>query len=361
VVFEVMAATGLSASGASLVATVPVLCLGLFAAVAPALARRFGLERAVLLALGVMVVGMALRGGGGVFTLVAGGLVAGAGIGVINVLLPGLVKRDFADAAPLMTGFYSMALCAGAALAAGATAPLRGLFSGSWQLALAFWTLPVVVALAAACLAWRGRLSAPASLVTRLRSVSLLREPLAWQVTGFMGLQSMLAYSVFGWMAPILRARGDSAVLAGIVVSVSVLSQVVASLPAPLFAARMARQSEATILSMLAVVLGFAGLMLAPLWLQWGFAVLMGLGMGAAFALAILLIVLRSPDGAAAARLSSMAQCVGYSFASLGPLLIGVLHDRYGGWGGALALFVVVGAGGAVAGALAGRPRMVRG
>ena len=360
VVNEVMAETGLSASGASLMSTAPVLCLGLFAATAPGLSRRLGVERAALVAVAAVAAGCAARGLGGVAALVAGSLLAGAGIGIANVLLPSLLKRDFADRAPLMTGLYSMALCIGAAVGAGATAPLRD-GSGSWQFALAFWSLPAFAALGFSALAWSHRLRAGVSTAPRQAGRSLWRDPLAWQVTLFMGLQSMLAYSVFGWLAPIMRDRGDSAVTAGLVVSVSVLSQVAASLPAPILAARMRRQSLPAGASMLGVVIGFLGLALAPLVLQWAFAVLLGLGMGGAFATAVLFMVLRAPTGAAAARLSSMAQSVGYCLGSLGPLIVGVAHDASGDWHGAMTLFVVAGGAAVVAGLLAGRNRHVRG
>jgi CP family cyanate transporter-like MFS transporter len=63
-------------------------------------------------------------------------VLAGASIGVIGVLLPGIVKRDFAKQAGTMTGVYTMALCLGAAMAAGSTVPLSEHFDKSWALGL---------------------------------------------------------------------------------------------------------------------------------------------------------------------------------------------------------------------------------
>ncbi len=358
---EVMRDIGLSATMASLMSTVPVLFLGLFAATAPGLARRLGLESATLWALAAVAVGTGLRGVGGVEMLVAGSLLAGAGIGIGNVLLPGLLKRDFADRAPLMTGFYSMALCVGASVAAGATVPLYNAFGRSWHLALAFWALPAAAALAFSLFAWSDRLWRVGPVVAVSAAGSLWRDPVAWQVTMFMGLQSVMAYTVFGWLAPIMRSRGDTPVTAGLVVSVSVLMQVVSSLPAPILAARLRSQSIPACGSVILIVVGFLGLLSAPLWMQWIFAVTMGIGMGGAFATAVLFLVLRAPTGAAAARLSSMSQTVGYLLASMGPLFVGVAHDATGDWRGAGVLFVVAGGGAAIAGFLAGRRRLVRG
>ena len=361
---EIMADTGLSATGASVLTTAPVLCLGLFGPLAPWLAQRVGAERAMLLALSAVLLGTGLRGLASVPALLGGSLLAGAGIGVGNVLMPGLLKRDFPDRIPLMTGVYIMALSVGAAFASAVTQPLRGALGGWWAGALAVWTVPAAVAMLAAGVVWAGqlgrRLEGAAAPAAR-RGPGLWRDPLAWQVTLFMGLQSTLAYVVFGWMAPMLRSRGDTAVTAGLVVSVSVVFQIIASLPAPILAARLRRQSGPAAATMLLAAVSFAALLTAPLAWQWVLAAVLGLAQGAAFSLAILLIMLRAGDSAAAARLSGMAQGVGYTMAAAGPLLVGVLHDRSGGWSGAGWLFAVVGVAAAVAGALAGRNRLVGG
>jgi len=360
---EIMADTGLSATGASVLTTAPVLCLGLFGPLAPWLAQRIGTERTTLAALLAILLGTGLRGLASAPALVAGSLLAGAGIGIGNVIMPGLLKRDFPDRAPLMTGVYIMSLSIGAGIASATTAPLRVAFGGWWAGALAAWTVPAALAMAVAALVWArqigGRPAASAARPAHQRPVRLWRDPVAWQVTLFMGLQSMLAYVVFGWMAPVLRSRGDTAVTAGLVVSVSVVFQIVASLPAPILAARMRDQSGPAAAAMVVAAVSFVALLAAPLSWQWVLAAVLGLAQGAAFSIAILMIMLRAGDGAMAARLSGMAQSVGYTMAAFGPLLVGVLHDRTGDWSGAGWVFVVAGLGAAAAGALAGRNRMV--
>jgi CP family cyanate transporter-like MFS transporter len=361
VLAEVMASTGLSATGASLLSMGQVLCLGLFAAAAPWLVRRFALERAGLICLAAVAIGSVLRGFGDIVTLAIGSVLSGAGIGAANVVLPGLLKRDFADRTALMAGLYSMALCLGGALAIGTTAPLRLAFGGSWPWALEVWALPALVAFVCAAVVWRGAEPAMPGPARSAKAVSLWRDPLAWQVTFYMGLQSMLAYSMFSWLAPILRSRGDDAVTAGVVPAVAMIVQVIAALPAPILAARLRRQSVPAAMSMAFTLTGFLGMLYLPLSWQWLFAVLLGIGMGGAFGTAVLFLVLRAPNAAAAARLSSMAQAVGYSVASLGPLGIGLAHDVSGDWTGALAIFVFACTAGGTAGFLAGRNRLVRG
>src|SRR5476649_1596542 len=143
---EVSSSLGLSAARAGLLTTLPVLCLGLFAPLAPILARRFSAERVVLGILLTLAAGILLRSAFGEVGLFAGSLIAGASIGIIGVLLPGIVKRDFAKQAGTMTGVYTMALCLGAALAAGSTVPLSHYFGDSWNIGLGFWILPALVA-----------------------------------------------------------------------------------------------------------------------------------------------------------------------------------------------------------------------
>ena len=358
VLTEVMASTGLTASDVSLLSMGQVLCLGAFAATVPWLVRRFGLEHAALIAMAAITAGSALRGFGSVTTLAAGSLLACVGIGAGNVIMPGLLKRDFADRTAMMSGLYAMLLCLGGTIPVGATAPLRIAFGGSWPWALEFWALPAAIALAAAAVLWRG-VRNPASLIVHRAAPSLLRDPLAWNVTLYMGLQSMLAYSVLSWMAPILRSRGDDPIKAGLVASVALIAQVVASFPAPVLAARLKRQSVPAAGSIALTMIGFLGLIYADLSWQWVFACVMGAGMGGCFGIAVLLMVLRAPNAVAAARLSAMAQTGGYTIASLGPLSIGIAHDITGDWTGAVVVFVLAALIGGTNGFLAGRNRQV--
>ncbi|KAF1028739.1 MAG: putative transporter YycB [Pseudomonas sp.] len=349
---DVSASLGLSAAKAGLLTTLPVLCLGLFAPTAPILARRFGAERVVLGILLTLAAGILLRSSLGEAGLFAGSLIAGASIGIIGVLLPGIVKRDFARQAGTMTGVYTMALCLGAALAAGASVPLSEHFGHRWNIGLGFWILPAVIA----AVFWLPQVRQKhGAHNVAYRVKGLLRDPLAWQVTFYMGLQSSLAYIVFGWLPSILIGRGLSATEAGLVLSVAVIVQLGSSLAAPWLATRGKDQRLAIVVVMVMTLAGMFGCVYAPLDGLWGWAILLGLGQGGTFSLALTLIVLRSRDSHVAANLSSMAQGVGYTLASLGPFAVGLVHDWTGGWAAVGWIFAVIGLGGIVAGIGAGR------
>ncbi|HEX2146672.1 MAG TPA: MFS transporter, partial [Pseudorhizobium sp.] len=94
---EIRTQLGLDALGAGLLTTLPVVCLGAFSPLAPRLAQRLGTERTLLLVVLLLAVGTALRGVPSVSLLFLGTAIAGACIAVGNVLLPGVVKRDFPD------------------------------------------------------------------------------------------------------------------------------------------------------------------------------------------------------------------------------------------------------------------------
>ena len=355
---EIMQSTGLAPAAASALTTLPVICLGLFAMLAPRLGRRFGTERTLLACLVLVAAGTALRGVGALPWLFLATALAGVGIAVANVLMSGLIKRDFEHRTALMMGLFTMAVCAGAAAGAAFTVPIEQAIGGGWSRALAVWALPAVLV----CVLW-APLALPCRPLASESSVAvhgLWRDPLSWQVTLFMGLQSALAYIVLGWLAPILRERGLDAETAGYAVSLAVITQVITCLAVPLAALRWRSQSALAAGSVLLTVASLFGCLFAPLGGIWGWAVLLGIAQGGSFALALTLIVLRSPDPHVAAQLSGMAQGVGYLIAAGGPMLVGLLRGWTGDFAATPWLFVGIGLFAVASGLGAGRARMVQ-
>jgi len=354
---EIRSGLGLSALGASLLTTLPVVCLGAFSPLAPRLAQRIGSERTLLGVIFLLALGTAMRGLNSIPLLFLGTAIAGGCIAVGNVLLPGLVKRDFADRAALMTGCYTMALCAGAASAAGLTLPIEHALGGSLSGALAAWAVPAVVV----GLIWLPQVLSTKSVAKRsgFRVEGLWRDKLAWQVTLFMGLQSALAYCVFGWLVPILRERGLDGITAGAIVSMSVMVQAAACLVAPHIAVRGKDQRLINASLCAIAVIALLGLLFAPLSTVWLWAALQGVGQGGLIAVAMTVIVLRSRDSHVAAHLSGMAQCVGYLLAAIGPLVVGMIRSWTGSFAWCAVLFVALGLGAAINGWNAGRALQV--
>ena len=174
-----------------------------------------------------------------------------------------------------------------------------------------------------------------------------------------MGLQSALAYCVFGWLAPIMRERGLDATAAGVLLSVSVVGQMAGCLAAPTVATLGRDQRGAATACYGLAFLGLAGCFYAPLGGAWIWAALLGLGQGGLLGVALTLILLRAPDAGVAARLSGMAQGIGYTLAAGGPLLVGVIRQASGSFGPVPMLFAAIGAAGVLSGLAAGRSRVI--
>ncbi|WP_374351481.1 CynX/NimT family MFS transporter [Chitinimonas sp.] len=346
----------LSASAAGLLTTLPVLCLGLFAPFAPLLARRIGAEQTILLALGLLICGLLLRPFSGLGGLFIGTVMAGAAIGIGNVILPAIVKREFPQRLGAVTGLYTMSLSLGAAIAAGLSVPVQQLAGSDWRLGLAFWAVPAALA----ALVWLPQLAEHRALGNQARLGSLWRKPLAWQVMVYMGAQSSLSYCVFGWLPTILADRGMSALAAGFMMSLSVLMQLITALTGPWFATRGRDQRLAIVVVLGMTLAGLLGCVYAPIGQVWWWAVLLGLGQGGTFSIALTLIVLRAHDAQVAGELSGMAQGGGYTIAALGPLGVGLLHEWTGHWHAVAGLFVLLSALALAAGLGAGRNLQIR-
>jgi len=339
---DLRADTGLSAAMAGLLTAVPVLCFGAFAPFAPRLARRIGLQTAVALSLLLLAAGIALRLLPPVALLYAGSLIAGAAIALANVLLPAYVKREFEHPGPVM-GLYSASLNVGAAAGAAATVPLAAALGVDWRAGLGLW---LVLALAALALwlpvAGTGRRRGTAPEVVSSGSWSLLRQPLAVQVTVYLGLQSVQFYAVSAWLPTLLADSGVPVREGGLLLGLANVVGAVGALVVPAQAGRMRTQRPLVAVVIASYAVGLGGLLLAAhSWTElWVCA--FGLAQGSGFALALTLIVLRSPTPLTAARLGGVAQCLGYLLAAGGPPVLGALHDLTGGWAWPLALLLVL-------------------
>jgi CP family cyanate transporter-like MFS transporter len=330
---DLRADTGLSGALAGLLTAVPVLCFGAFAPIAPRLARRVGLETAVAASLTLLAAGIALRLLSPVALLYGGSLLAGAAIALANVLLPAYVKREFRRPGAVM-GLYSASLNLGAAAAAAVTVPLAAALGVGWRAALGLWLVLALAALAlwlpVAGTGHQHRRSGPPP--TGAGSWALLRQPLARQVTAYIGLQSVQFYSIAAWLPTLLADAGVPVHEGGLMLGLANLVGAGAALLAPAQAGRMRTQRPLILVVAALYAVGLSGLLVAPDTGTLVWVTAFGLAQGGGFALALTLIVLRSPTPMTAARLGGVAQCLGYLLAAAGPPLLGGLRDLTGGW-----------------------------
>lgn len=348
---QIEADTGLAPGVLGLLITMPVVAFGAVSPLAAPLARRFGLERVLAAAMALLALGTVLRSVPGTAALFGGAALAGAAIALGNVLAPALIRRDFEHRIGTMTSLFVTLLAGVAAIGAGLAVPLAQWLG--WRGGLAAWALPA--ALAAAWWALRPAAPRAATPSTAPRPGGLWRSALAWQVSLFMGLQSLGFYVLVAWLPNLLQDGGLSAAAAGRYAFAYQLACLAGSLVSPLLTRRARDQRVAAAVVSLLSLVGFAGLALPAPSLAW--VVVGGLGSGASLALSLAFFALRTRDAAQTASLSGMAQTVGYSLAALGPVAMGLLRDASGGWHAPLALMGVLMLVQAATGLLAGRAR----
>lgn len=334
----------LSGAGAGMLTTLGLLAFAVISPVAPKLSRRFGAENTLLAGMALITVGVIVRAVPNAALLFAGTVLIGVGIGLGNVLVPALIKRDFASRAGLMTGIYSVALTLVAGIASGVSIPIADAPGFGWRGALGVWGL----ASALAMIAWLPQVSrGRQERVVRssaLASARPWRSPLAWQVSLYMGFQSIIFYVNVTWLPELLQDRGMSPGTAGWMLSLMQIIGLPANFLAPVLAARRPSQRGIMAVVMAMLLVGYGGMLFdsgaGPLTVAW--VLLIGIGAGASFSLCLVFFSLRTRTATEATELSGMAQFVGYLVAAVGPAFIGFVHDSSGGWQTPLVVMVVV-------------------
>jgi CP family cyanate transporter-like MFS transporter len=324
--------------GHSLLVTIPVICFSLAAFAGPPLSARLGEERGLLVMCGALCVGLVLRPWWGGASLFSGTVLCGLAVAVMNVMMPSVLRRRFPKRMGEMTAAYTMALSIGAGLAAGFTVPLAQAL-GSVPLALAAWAVPAAIAF----VVWLPQVRWPRPTERAAGSdIGLLRDPLAWNITLFFGLQSALFYALLSWLPTIYRDHGTSPVLAGAVLSFMTAVGIAGNFVAPLVATRFGRPRLAVLATGGLTLAGLIGVLLNPTGLPLLWAAMLGIGTGGTFSVTLLLMASRGRDATIAARLSSMAQGIGYMVSAPGPLVAGVLHSATGSWNAPLVFVIAI-------------------
>ncbi|EME0078692.1 CynX/NimT family MFS transporter [Salmonella enterica] len=348
---------GLSTAQTGLLTTLPLLAFALVSPLAAGIARRFGMERSLFAAMLLICAGIALRSLPSAALLFAGTAIIGCGIALGNVLLPGLIKRDFSQHVARLTGTYSLTMGAAAALGSALVVPLA-LHGFGWRGALLMLMLFPLLAFLIWLPQWRTTRSANLSSSRALHERGIWRSPLAWQVTLFLGLNSLIYYVIIGWLPTILISHGYSEAQAGSLHGLLQLATAAPGLAIPLILHRFNDQRWIAALVSLLCAVGAAGLWFVPgqavIW-----TLLFGFGSGATMILGLTFIGLRASSAHQAAALSGMAQSVGYLLAACGPPVMGKLHDASGSWylplSGVTVLAIIM----AIFGLYAGRDREI--
>lgn len=341
---------------AGAITTLPLLAFALLSPFAPRLARYFGIERTLGIALALLLLGIILRSAAGISLLFAGTLFIGLAIAVGNVLIPAVVKLRFPLRVGLITGFYAVAMNVFGALGSGISVPIANTGLG-WKGALAIWGLLTLFTL----LIWLPHTSSAstASVESPNQTNNLWRSRLAWQVTLFMGCQSLIYYTLITWLPDIFGAKGYSENTAGWLVFLMQLALIPVTFLVPLLAEKFTQQVGMALAVASGFITGLIGLLLPASVFDFVWVILLGAAGGGAFGLSMMFFTLRTQSPRQAAELSGMAQSAGYLFAATGPVLVGALQDISGNWLAPISLLLGIAVLVLLNGIAAGRKRWV--
>ncbi|TDK25177.1 MFS transporter [Arthrobacter crusticola] len=359
VLANISADLDLPSAAAGFLTGLPLIAFAVFSPVAPGFASRLGLDRALWMSLLILASGIVLRSLPVPGFIWGGTALIGLAIAFLNVLVPSVVKRDFPRRVSQVTGSYTATQAAFAAVGAAVVVPVAQTSPAGWRLALGIWVGLVLIALAV-LLPWLRRHGAATAHATapQVPFRSPWASALGWQVTIFMGLQSIAFYILMAWLPTIEQSRGISATTAGIHLSVFLLVSVFASLATGRILHRGPDQRLVAFTTSALMFVTFLGLALAPgLILLW--VILGAIGCGGLIVIALSLFSLRTVNYPQAASLSGMAQSVGYGLGAAGPVIFGGLRDVSGDWTLPLLATAVVMAVLAGTGVLAGRDRVI--
>ncbi|MEI3605066.1 MFS transporter [Pseudogracilibacillus sp. SE30717A] len=353
---EIRETLGVSNAVVGSITTLPLLAFAFISPFAPKIADRLGIEKTIFLSMIMLAIGIMMRSITGVGTLFLGTVLIGVAIAFGNVLLPGFIKMSFPFKIGLMTGLYAVFMNILGALGSGLSVPISNIGSFGWQGALGAWVILVLITI---CV-WIPQVKHPAPLPkydvdNNKHQSTIWTSFTAWQVTIFMGLQSLMYYTALTWLPDILKVNGYSSSEAGWLLSLMLFAAIPLTFVIPVVADKLANQKILGFATGAMFMIGVLGLFSSNLVIIIMAAILFGVGCGSGFSLSMMFFSLRTKNGQDAAKLSGMAQSVGYLLAALGPVLAGGVHDLTDSWTAPLFMMIILAAVILVAGTLAGR------
>jgi CP family cyanate transporter-like MFS transporter len=334
---EIQSTLGIGSAQISLLAAAPVFCFGLGAFASPWLVSRFSLNRAMLNVLVLLALALSFRIFFGYPGLLIGTVAAGLSIAIANVLLPTVVRMQFPNRVPLITGAYTTVLGISASVAASVAVPSSN-FLGGFNFALAIWIVPVLLAI----VLWAPQTINQIKHIPQVASIAaeekaaVNRSPIAWAIVFFFGIQSLGFYSLLGWMPTALLSIGvtaqDAGNYLGFASAIGIPSGLVVSYFLGKFKSLSFWAAGASLVTLAGFILFTSVLITASSSLLLFACILIGFGMAATFPLALSLISSRASSQAQTTQLSSLAQGVGYLFAAIGTFLVGYFAIVTSSW-----------------------------
>ncbi len=321
---------GLSNGLAGFLTTLPLLTFATFSLLAPSIGKRMGHGRAIFLGMIILAIGVVTRVLGGIELLLIGTALTGIGIVIANVLLIPLIKLRLPEKLGIMTALLATGMSLLAAVAAGLSVPMAVDLNWGWRGSLLFWIVFLVLAI----FIWIPQIGRPKVTIQTdvVDPKNVWKSKLAWQITLFMGAQSVMYFTLITWLPDMLISRGMDPVNAGFISSLMQIVSLIGSYFAPGILLKLKEQSKVILVVGIGYIIGYIGLLPQIEWLTYASLTLIGLGLGASLSIAYTLISLRTAEDRTTAKLSGMVQSSGYVLAALGPMLFGISLDFFNNW-----------------------------
>lgn len=348
---------------AGLLGTVPAASFAVFGFLAPVVTRQFGLERTATVALGLTALSLLVRAFSPTpLVLVVSTVLALAGIGAANVVIVPLVKAWFPERLALWTTLYLILMQLGQFVAPLLAVPVAD--AATWRVSIGIWAGPAAVAavvwlVLAARLPAAHHAPAPSAVATATEvRQRISRSSTVWGLVVLFAMMSLSNYGIITWVPAVLTDAGGSATLGGAMIALYSAWGMVAALVVPNLATRIANPFAVVVVCAIVLVIGYLGLVVAPLEAAPLWVCALGIGVST-FPLCMTLINRRTRTAQTASAVSGFVQGIGYGLACFGPIGLGLLREATGSWTVPLLVLAATAVPGVIAGWFACRPRFV--
>lgn len=319
---------GVSSTQMSLLTSIPVFCMGLFAPLAVPLQKKFGYKWSIVVLL--MLIGFATSARiiySSYTALIITSFLAGFSIAIISPMINAYIKEKFPTKMEPVIGVYSFAIGFGATISAGFTAVLYERFNGDWALALGVWGLLAVVAM----FSWLLTVDSPTKQLYVQEDHNEARNPwknkMAWTILLYFGLQTSLFFGLTTWLVSIAMEQGMALLTAGSVLTVMTIVQLFGNILIPSLINRYPNRII-WLHSLIAIgLVGSAIIFIDAIWAIWTSAIIFGFVLSGLFPIGLMLPLDEAKNHQEANEWSSMVLSGGFMMSAIVPLLIGVVFD----------------------------------
>ena len=322
---------GISSTMMSLLTSVPVFCMGLFAPLAVPFNKALGYKWSVNL----LLIGIGISTGARLFftsytALIVTSFIAGVCIAIISPMLNAYIKEKFANNMGPIIGLYSLATGFGAMLSVGFTGVFYEKFQNSWPVALSIWGVLAAIAI----IVWSMAIPEKQASNTKVKAIESGRNPwkmkMTWNILLFFGFQTSLFFSLTTWLSPIAMESGMKLIVAGSVLTAMSIVQMIGNIIIPSLLNKL--PNVILWLKGLTVVsaIGAALLFIDAQWSIWAAAIVLGIALSGLFPIGLLLPLQEAQTDAEANSFSSMVLSGGFMMSAIVPLLIGIVYDVTG-------------------------------